>query len=73
MRLIQDEAFFDAVIQDIGEARHSVNLETYMWQSGEAADMVSDALVEAAGRGVVVRLLVDSRGSARKEWLLKTG
>lgn len=65
VRLIHDEDFFQAIIQDIGEARYSVNLETYMWEDGEAANMVSTALIEAAGRGVVIRVGVDSRGSAK--------
>jgi cardiolipin synthase len=49
----------------IRSAQASVNLEAYIFQPGEAADMLVDAMVERAQAGVEVRVVVDSIGSSR--------
>ena len=46
------------------EAR--VNFETYVFNDGEIADRFVDALVRAAQRGVVVRIVLDPIGSSLK-------
>ncbi|MBB5350396.1 cardiolipin synthase [Haloferula luteola] len=61
--LIQDEAFFDAIDQAIRSARHTIHLETFLWEKGEAATLVAHCLEEASRRGVQVRLLLDAVGS----------
>ncbi len=57
------EEAFPALIQDIDAARHSCHLEFYIWDVGGKADEVVEALLRAAARGVVCRVLVDAVGS----------
>jgi cardiolipin synthase A/B len=57
--------FYPAMRDAIRAAQTSVNLEAYIFQPGEAADMLVDAMVERAQAGVEVRLVVDAIGSAR--------
>ena len=65
VELIQDEAYFDAVVAAMNDARASVHFETYLWQDGEAGTRVSEALAAAARRGVRVRVLTDASGSIK--------
>ena len=44
-------------------AEASVNLEAYIFQPGDAADMLIDAMVERAQAGVEVRVVLDAIGS----------
>jgi cardiolipin synthase A/B len=57
--------FYPAMRDAIRAARESVNLEAYIFQPGEAADLLIEALVERASQGVEVRLVLDAVGSAR--------
>jgi cardiolipin synthase len=49
----------------IREARHTVNLESYIFKNDKAGELVAQPLIEAARRGVEVRVLVDGTGSSR--------
>ncbi len=55
--------FFPALLTAIGEARHEVHLESYIFENDNTGRAVSEALIAAAQRGVRVRLLVDGFGS----------
>jgi len=57
------EEAFPRLVQDIDAARHTCHLEFYIWDVGGLADGVVEALLRAAGRGVVCRVLVDAVGS----------
>ena len=57
-------AFYPAMRDAIRAAEASVNLEAYIFQSGEVADMLIDAIVERANAGVEVRVVLDSIGSS---------
>jgi cardiolipin synthase len=57
------DEIFPAMTKAIREARTSVNLETYIFQPDEAGRQFADAMIEAARRGVEVRLLIDAWGS----------
>lgn len=57
------EPIFNAIIDDIGRSRSSCHLEFYIWNPGGLADRLEAALIEAAGRGVACRLLLDAVGS----------
>jgi cardiolipin synthase len=48
---------------DIRRAQVSVNLETFIFEDDAAGRQFADAMIEAAHRGVAVRLLVDAWGS----------
>jgi cardiolipin synthase len=57
------EQVFPALVADIDAAQKSCLLEFYIWTEGGLADGVVDALIRAAARGVVCRVLVDALGS----------
>jgi cardiolipin synthase A/B len=57
--------FYPAMRDAIRAAQVSVNLEAYIFQPGDAADMLADAMVERARAGVEVRVVLDSIGSSR--------
>jgi cardiolipin synthase A/B len=56
--------FYPAMLAAIREARHSINVEAYIFQPGRIADEIAEALAERARAGVEVRLVVDAIGSA---------
>jgi cardiolipin synthase A/B len=56
------DQIFPAMVEAIGRARASVNLESYIFRGDRAGRIVADALISAARRGVEVRLLVDAVG-----------
>lgn len=57
------EQVFRSLVADIDAAQRSCDLEFYIWTEGGDADLVVEALVRAAGRGVRCRVLVDALGS----------
>ena len=59
-----------SIIADIDGARHTCYLEFYIWYEGGTADEVCAALIRAAQRGVICRVLVDALGSSK---FLKSG
>jgi cardiolipin synthase len=64
VQLISDwHEVFDRLIADINAAERSCHLEFYIWTEGGHADDVVDALIRAAQRGVICRVLVDAMGS----------
>jgi cardiolipin synthase len=52
------------LLELIGGAQHSIKILMYMFNTDSVGERVRDALVEAAGRGVAVQLLIDGFGSA---------
>ena len=58
--------FYPAMLSAIARARRSINLESYIFWSGEAARRFRVALVERAQHGVEVRILLDAIGSGAK-------
>ncbi len=63
--ILENGAFFDALLAEIATARHSVHFETFLWKAGVLGDRVADALAERARAGVVVRILLDANGSGK--------
>lgn len=55
--------YFDALIKDIHQAQHSIDLETYIFNRDTIGKRIAEALCQAAKRGVAVRVLVDGAGS----------
>jgi len=55
--------FYPAMIEAIQSARRTLDLEVYIFANDRIGHAFLDALVDAAQRGVRVRLLVDSFGS----------
>ena len=62
--LVDGGATYDALIAEIGRARHHVHLEYYIYAADRSGAALRDALVERARAGVQVRLLLDAVGSA---------
>lgn len=56
--------FFALLDKLIAGAQHSVHLHTYIFGHDETGNAVADALVNAAGRGVKVYMLVDGYASS---------
>ena len=61
--LIDGPQFFPAMLAAIQGATHFVALEMYLFESGNIATRMIDALSAAAQRGVVVNVLLDHYGS----------
>ena len=60
--------FYPAMLAAIREARHSINVEAYIFQPGRIADQVAEALAERSRAGVEVRVVLDAIGSAALRW-----
>lgn len=55
--------YFDLIIALIADAKHSIHLQTYIFENDETGKSIADALIEAAKRNVEVYLLVDGYAS----------
>ena len=51
------------LIEDIDNAKHSVNILYYIWLQDETGKNMADAVIRAAKRGVEVRVMADALGS----------
>lgn len=66
LRLLEDsETMLHSLIADIDRAQRTCHLESFIWWPGGLADEVAEALVRAANRGVICRVLLDAAGSAQ--------
>jgi cardiolipin synthase len=61
--LTNGDVYFEAELEAIAKARHSVNLEAYIFHKGRVASRFVESLSERARAGVKVRLVLDSVGS----------
>jgi cardiolipin synthase len=61
--VLENGAFFDVLVGRIQAARKSVHFETFLWKPGALGTRIAHALMERAGAGVVVRLMMDAQGS----------
>ena len=69
--LTSSESGLVRLIKDIDAARKSLHLEFYIWAEGGLADEVAQAVLRAAVRGVICRVLLDDVGSReflRGDW-----
>jgi cardiolipin synthase len=65
VEILTDAAqFYPAMREAILHAEASINLEAYIFEPGQMAGMLADAMVARARAGVEVRLVLDSIGSA---------
>jgi cardiolipin synthase A/B len=63
VEVIQDDGFFDALLEEIRRAESSIHYETYVWWKGDICHQFATAFAEKARSGVEVRLLLDAHGS----------
>lgn len=61
--LINGDAAFPRMLAEIDSARHSISLQSYIFDSDEVGSAFCDALIRAARRGVSVRVLIDDVGA----------
>ncbi len=62
--LLDGDGYFARLVGDLCAARSQVSLEVYILADDEIGARVTEALADAAARGVGVRLMVDGIGSA---------
>lgn len=62
------DEYFSELLTSIGRAYSLVEMESYIFIKGVLADRVTAALIDAAKRGVRVRLIVDGWGSPGFLW-----
>jgi cardiolipin synthase A/B len=62
--LTNGPSFYPAELDAIRNAKHSVNIEAYIFQKGKITDQYISALTERARAGVRVNLVLDAFGSA---------
>lgn len=55
--------FYDAELDAMRQARHSINIEAYIFHKGKLTDEVLQVLTERARAGVHVSLVLDAAGS----------
>ncbi|MGH7956944.1 MAG: phospholipase D-like domain-containing protein [Opitutaceae bacterium] len=63
--LVNGDAFFPAMLQAIREAKKTITLETYIWESGYISNLFINALTGRAQAGVKVHALVDGMGALK--------
>lgn len=66
------EQFFAALIQSVQQAQHEVLLETYIYANDQTAKLVTQALCDAARRGVCVQVIIDWIGGGNQTAQLQT-
>jgi cardiolipin synthase len=57
------DRFYPAMLEAIGNAKHSITIEAYIYWAGEIGLTFAHALAAAAKRGVCVKILLDAVGS----------
>ncbi|MDB5238049.1 MAG: cls [Candidatus Kaiserbacteria bacterium] len=57
------DEFIPALIASIQNAKSTIDLSVYIWNNGKYSDQLTQSLIDAAQRGVAVRILVDAQGS----------
>jgi cardiolipin synthase len=63
--LLENGAFFDALFDEIAQARASIHFETFLWKEGRLGARLVEALVERRRAGVEVRVMVDGNGGKK--------
>lgn len=63
--LVGGAATYAAIFAAVRAARHHVHLEYYIFEPDQTGTTLRDLLVEKAGAGVKVRLLIDALGSKK--------
>ena len=65
--LVNGDQVFPAMLQAITDARERISFETYVYDTGRVADQFTDALEQAARRGVTVNVILDAIGTGSME------
>jgi cardiolipin synthase A/B len=65
VEIVQNGAFFDALLEDIAAARRTVHFETFLWKEGRLGARMAEAFSRKAREGVKVRLVLDAQGTRK--------
>lgn len=57
------DSYFDDLINEIGKAKKTIHIETYIFNKDIIGKKIAAALIDASERGVDVKILVDGYGS----------
>lgn len=60
--LVDSCHFYPALEEAIKKAKHSIHIQFYLWRDDEAGKKFLDLVIDAAKRGVKVRVLLDEMG-----------
>jgi cardiolipin synthase len=63
IRLIENGAIFDDIVEAIRGATKSVHIAVFIWRPSEPSERIIEALLERARAGVACRVVVDAVGS----------
>jgi cardiolipin synthase len=63
VEFINNGKVFDAILAEIGKARRSIHIVTFIWSDGEVSKRVIAAIAARTRAGVQCRILVDAVGS----------
>lgn len=55
-------SFFLALLREIGQAKHHIHLNSYIFADDPLGNLIADALIDRAQQGVEVRLIYDDVG-----------
>ncbi len=58
------DEFYPRMLEDIQKAEHTITMEAYIYWAGDIGRRFAEALAAKAREGVIVKLLLDSVGSA---------
>ena len=65
VEVFENGAYFDALVEEMREAKETVHFETYLWKEGTLGQRIADALSERARAGLKVRVLLDATGTKK--------
>jgi len=62
-RILNADDYAQSLLEDIAQAKQTIELETYIYNDDQFGNQVTDALIQAAKRGVHIKLLMDGVGT----------
>jgi cardiolipin synthase A/B len=62
VEIFENGRFFEALLEDIAEAKCSVHFETFLWKDGALGRRMAEAFAARARDGLQVRLVLDANG-----------
>jgi cardiolipin synthase len=65
VQLVQNGEFFDRLLADLKEARHTINFEAFLAKKGEVTRRTAEVLSAKAREGVRVRVMLDASGGRK--------
>ncbi|HUQ62853.1 MAG TPA: phospholipase D-like domain-containing protein [Acidimicrobiales bacterium] len=65
IEILRNGPTLDSMIETLYQAKHTIDLSSYIYWPGEAAERFSEALIDRAKAGVEVNVVLDGYGSAK--------